>query len=163
MVLVISTEPYLLIDAASRSPFNVTPPLQLEAFSHRACCELNEKYGSPLAGEEIDQLYRLLDGHPYLTRLAFYRLIAADHIAFSELMARADDSDGPFGDHLRAILVKLSTQPELLDAMRQIVAGSGQPRKELCDRLRGAGYITSSSQGLAPANELYARFFGRML
>jgi hypothetical protein len=45
LALVISTEPYLLIDQGDRSPFNVGLLLEMEPFSRDQCNVLNQKYG----------------------------------------------------------------------------------------------------------------------
>ena len=107
LALAISTEPYLLIDQSDRSPFNVGLSVEMGPFSRDECGVLNEKYGGLLAEDQVEQLWTLLRGHPYLTRLAYYRLTARDKCSFAELLERADDERGPFGDHLRALLMKL--------------------------------------------------------
>ena len=107
LALAISTEPYLLIDQSDRSPFNVGLSVEMGPFSRDECRTLNEKYGGLLAEDQVEQLWTLLRGHPYLTRLAYYRLTARDKCSFAELLERADDERGPFGDHLRALLMKL--------------------------------------------------------
>ena len=45
----------------------------------------------------------LLAGHPFLTRLAFYRLATGQSPSFDKLDTAAAEPDGPFGDHLRAM------------------------------------------------------------
>ena len=47
LALVIATEPYLLVDSADQSPFNVGELVQLGPFSRAAVGELNERYGAP--------------------------------------------------------------------------------------------------------------------
>ena len=42
--LVISTEPYLLISDAERSPFNIGVVIVLAPFNADECCELNRRY-----------------------------------------------------------------------------------------------------------------------
>ena len=44
--VIISTEPYMLIDRADQSPFNVTPPVELRTFPREALDTLNERYGN---------------------------------------------------------------------------------------------------------------------
>lgn len=163
LALVISTEPALLIDSLDRSPFNVAPPIIVEPFTLAHYAELNQRYGSPLAAAELSQLFELLGGHPYLTRLAFYQLVATDAWRFATLMDAAADDYGPFGDHLRAWLLKLRRHAEVLDALRQMMRHGTIPREELFYRLYGAGLVQRTGQRIHPANQLYQQFFGRVL
>jgi hypothetical protein len=75
LLMAISTEPYLLIDDMQQSPFNVGLVLYLDDFTEEQILKLNGRYQSPLQPEEIPHLYHLLNGHPYLTRVAFYTLV----------------------------------------------------------------------------------------
>ncbi len=163
LALVISTEPYLLIDQGDRSPFNVGRLLELEPFARDECGQLNRNYGGLLSEQEIEQLWTLLRGHPYLTRLAYYRLTAPDRCGFEELWQRADDERGPFGDHLRALLMKLHERPELLAAMKQAIRTGTVDDPDLYWRLYGAGLVRREGQRIDPANLLYARFFKNAL
>ncbi len=163
LALVISTEPYLLIDQGDRSPFNVGLLVDIEPFSRDECRTLNGKYGGLLAEDQVEQLWTLLRGHPYLTRLAYYRLTARDKCSFAELLERADDERGPFGDHLRALLMKLHERPELLAALQQAIRTGTVPDPDLYWRLYGAGLVRREAQRINPANLLYARFFKNAL
>lgn len=163
LAMVISTEPYLLIDAEDRSPFNVAVPLELEGFSLAACRQLNETYKARLRTAETDELFELLFGHPFLTRLAFYRIVGPDRYDFNALIDTAADSDGPFGDHLRALLFKVMQQPDLATALKKLIQSNAQPNTDMYHRLHGAGLARREEGRVVPANLLYARFFKRVL
>jgi hypothetical protein len=164
MALVLSTEPYLLIDSDDRSPFNVSPPVTVKPFTPEACATLNEQYGAPLDGTELEELYELLSGQPYLTRLAFYRLTAAVPMSFTTLMETASDAYGPFGDHLRALLLKLNQLPDLLDGFTRLIRNATALSRDVADRLSAAGLVTSDPRSrTVPANLVYARFFKQVL
>ena len=163
LALVISTEPYLLIDQGDRSPFNVGLLVEMEPFRRGEVSQLNQKYGGLLDEDDVEQLWTLLRGHPYLTRLAYYRLTARDQCSLPELLQRADDERGPFGDHLRALLMKLHERPELLAAMKQIIRTGTVNDQDLYWRLYGAGLVRREGQRVNPANLLYARFFKNAL
>ncbi|MCP4693172.1 MAG: toll/interleukin-1 receptor domain-containing protein, partial [Desulfobacterales bacterium] len=108
LALSISTEPYLLIDEGDRSPFNVGCILALEPFTPPECLDLNRIFDSLLPDDRVRELWELLGGHPYLTRLAYYHLIRPGGFTFEKL-THPDSSiheHGPFGDHLRALLMK---------------------------------------------------------
>ncbi len=162
LALVISTEPYLLIDAADRSPFNVTPPVGLAGFDLGQCSELNRRYGLPLTAAEVVELHGFLAGHPYLTRLAFYRLVSADQLRYDDLTVDVEHGHGPFGDHLRALLMKLTSEPEMANAMRQVLAGR-RPERDASYRLRASGLVRGEHGSIVAANCLYERFFRKAL
>jgi hypothetical protein len=160
LALIISTEPYLLIDDALQSPFNVTPPIQSHPFTLEECRVLNRHYGEPLNEAQFTMLQELLNGHPYLTRVAYYHLTRKSGLKFDALMQRAAAPDGPFGDHLRALLVKLRPKPDLSAALQQAISKGTVPNDDAFYRLKGAGLCRKEGDRIVPANQLYARFFG---
>jgi hypothetical protein len=163
LALVISTEPYLLIDEGDRSPFNVGLLVEMGSFDPDQCRELNARYNDILTSQEVVALYDLLHGHPYLTRLSYYRLTAPDKISFAELIEHAADERGPFGDHLRSLLVKLDEKPDLLAAMKQVIYAREVSDRDLYYRLYGAGLVRREDDRVSPANALYARYFRKAL
>ena len=56
LVMVISTEPYLLIDDINQSPFNVGLKFELNDFSEAQVGDLNRRHGSPVAERDLSQL-----------------------------------------------------------------------------------------------------------
>jgi hypothetical protein len=164
LALVISTEPYLLISDIKRSPFNVSVPIALPLFNETECRELNRRYGHVLSDEQAERLRReLLYGHPFLTRLSYYHLTRPGALSLDDLIREADQLDGPFGDHLRALLMKLreNMKQDLLAALRQVIRHGTVPNDDALVRLLGAGLIRLEGDKVVPANGLYARFFGK--
>jgi AAA-like domain/TIR domain len=159
LALVIATEPYLLISQADRSPFNVTPAVELGPFLRPHLDQINGSYGAPLDDPELDQLYDLLAGQPYLTRLAFYRLVSSLEVSFDGLMAQAADSDGPFGEHLRSRSFLLQQQRDMLTAMQTVITRNAELDRDAFYRLHAAGLVDRRGKDAVPANLLYARFF----
>lgn len=163
LALVIATEPYLLIAEADRSPFNVTPPIELHPFTRDELDVINTAHTGLLDASQLDKLHSLLSGHPYLTRLAYYRLLSWPKYDFTQLITRAADDDGPFGEHLRSRLFRLQRHPSLLAAMRDVGSGMKRLNGELYYRLHGAGLIIRQHGEVIPANRLYAQFFSQLL
>jgi len=162
LALVISTEPYLLIEDHQRSPFNVRVPIVLEPFNEVHCRELNHRYGRVLTDEQAERLRKeLLNGHPFLTRLAYYRLIRPVGLSLDDLLRVADQFDGPFGDHLRALLMKLRrfVKQDLVSVLRQVTISGASPKQDVFIRLQAAGLVRWEGNKVVPANGLYARFF----
>jgi hypothetical protein len=164
LALVISTEPYLLITDALRSPFNVSPPLELLPFNEADCRKLNHRYNGLLSDAEVTQLMDLLGGHPYLTRLAYYYLTREVPLDIPTLLCNAADRYGPFGLHLRALENKLRDEAGhlLLAAMQQVVRDGTVSTRDVLERLHGAGLVREERGRIMPFNVLYTRFFGGM-
>jgi hypothetical protein len=148
-----------------RSPFNVSVPITLPLFNEAECRELNRRYGHVLSDEQAERLRRkLLNGHPFLTRVAYFRLTRQGAPSLDEFIRNASRLDGPFGDHLRALLVKLreNTQQDLLAALRQLISHGTAPNDDALARLWGAGLVCPEGDKFVPANRLYALFFGSL-
>jgi len=164
LALVIATEPYLLIRSADRSPFNVTPPISIEPFSTADLDSLNLAYGGLIESTAQKRIFELLSGHPYLTRLSFFKL-ANQSVPINDLIGNSSESDGPFGEHLRSCLLRLNAMPELLSAMKQVIKTGTLSNDDHYWRLHGAGLVKrdSKKRRVVPANLLYARFFDSLL
>ena len=80
-------------------------------------------------------------------------------LCFDDLETRAAEPYGPFGDHLRAMLMLLQHKEGLVEGMRQLVAQGSLPDDDSHFRLHGAGLVERDNGRLRPANLLYARFF----
>jgi hypothetical protein len=165
LAFVISTEPYLLIADSHRSPFNVRDPVELPPFRDKECIDLNRRYPKVLKDEQAERLRReLLNGHPFLTRLAYFRLTHHEPADLDALLCKAAEPDGPFGDHLRSLLTKLRRPgpTDLLAAMRRVCQYGTVDDDDTFYRLRGAGLVRREGKKVVPANGLYARFFGSL-
>jgi hypothetical protein len=162
--LVVATEPYLLVNSEFQSPFNVGEIVQMGPFSQTAVTKLNELYGSPLAASQCRELFELTNGQPYLTRVALYRLVSDPNANWQALQRAADSDEGPFADHLKALLVLLH-RSGLGEAMREVTKRGRIPGEDRLTyyRLRGAGLVTEKEGRVVPANLLYARFFKKFL
>jgi hypothetical protein len=162
LVLVTSTEPYQLIENLNRSPFNVGEVIDLKDFTAAQVADLNTRHGSPLSNDEEERLMLLLNGHPYLTRRALY-LITAGRISGADLFANATDDQGPFGDHLRYHLFRIHDKENLIDGMCEVIQRKTCDKEDILLRLRGAGLVQRTKQGVEPRCQLYADFFRERL
>jgi hypothetical protein len=158
IVLVISTEPYLLIDDVNQSPFNVGLRLYLEDFDATQVRDLNQRHGSPVSGNSFPQLMTLLSGHPYLTRKALYTMVT-ERWTWERLIQVAATDQGPFGDHLRRQYWLLRDAPDLRQALKDIM------RHERCEdemaffRLLRAGLVKGSGDVCRWRCSLYKAYF----
>lgn len=158
MVLVISTEPYLLIDDVTQSPFNVGQRLELKDFTQAQVAHLNVQHGSPVPDNEIPTLMNMLQGHPYLTRKLLYTLVK-DNIPWPRMKQIAGEDDGPFGDHFRRLLWILQEQPELKETIADIVRRGRSDNDKAVFRLLRAGLIKGSGDSYSCRCELYHQYF----
>jgi hypothetical protein len=162
LLLVTSTEPYQLIQNLNQSPFNVGEVIELGDFQQAQIMDLNLRHGSPFGDGQVQELVRLLGGHPYLIRKALYQ-VASGRLTAADLLATAADSTGVFGDHLRHHLFRLTDQPELIEGLRSIIRNGTCSDERVFFRLRGAGLVRRDGDRVLPRCQLYARFFSRHL
>jgi hypothetical protein len=162
LALVISTEPYLLIDDLKQSPFNVGQVIELDDFTPDQVCDLNARHGDPLSEAELSRLMDIIGGHPYLMRRALY-LVASGQTDPETLFASAARDDGPFGDHLRRHLFRFRDKPDLLQAMTQVITHHTCDDEQIFFRLRGAGLVRRAGAAAVPRCRLYAIYFRERL
>lgn len=158
LVLVTSTEPYFFIDNLNQSPFNVGEVVELQPFKDEQTAALNQQHGAPLASQQIERLQRLVNGHPFLVRRALY-LLATGRTRPEALFAQAMSLDGPFGDHLRRLLLMLYERPQLAVNLRQIIEEGRCDDQIAFFRLRGAGFVREAAGRIVVGNELYKATF----
>lgn len=162
LAMVISTEPHMLIDNLSQSPFNVGTNLRLEDFTLQEAGEINKAHGVVLSTAELKQLHELLGGHPYLMRKAFYLLSKQRH-TLAELLREAHSESGPFGDHLRAMLARLHTRADLPGAMRNALRTGVVADANLRHRLMAGGVLKETGGRLMARCPLYGTYLGHVL
>ena len=161
-VLVISTEPYQLIADLNQSPFNVGQTLRLQDFSAAQVAALNGQHGSPLGAGELDELMRLLAGHPYLVRRALY-LLATEEYTPTAFFAAATADEGPFGGHLRRHLFRLQGKADLIAGLLAVMRDNRCADEQLVWRLEGAGLVRRAEPKVVPRCDLYATYFRKHL
>jgi len=158
IVMVISTEPYLLITDVTQSPFNVGLKLYLEDFNRAQVRDLNRRHGSPVKEGDFPHLMKLLSGHPYLTRKAFYTLVS-QRCTWADLVRVAATDHGPFGDHLRHHHWLLRDEPDLREALRQVIRHDHCQDDIAFFRLLRAGLVKGSGDVCTCRCDLYRMYF----
>jgi serine/threonine protein kinase len=163
-VIAYATEAHLFITDLNQSPFNVGTRLVLKDFDYDQVAELNERYGSPLRDRaEIARFFRLVSGHPYLVRRGLHEM-AAGGWTLPELETEADEDEGPFGDHLRRLLLSLAQDPELRAVVQNVLRGKVVANTDSFYRLRSAGLMAGNSvRDLRPRCQLYANYLEKHL
>ena len=104
----------------NQSPFNVGLPIQLNNFSVKQVLQLAQIYRVQQTESEIERLMSLVGGHPALINLALYHL-SHQEITLNRLLKTAGDAKGIYAHHLQRHWVALQKQPELLQALAEVL------------------------------------------
>jgi len=159
LIVVHSTEVYIPMDV-NKSPFNVGLPIDLPEFNSQQVQDLAKRHGLNWSDGEVVELMGLLGGHPYLVRLAMYRISRQD-VSFNQLVKLPPTEAGIYSDHLRRHLWNLEKYSELMEAMREVVSVS-QPvrlRSELGFKLNSMGLVKLEGNNYIPRCRLYEEYF----
>jgi DNA-binding SARP family transcriptional activator len=157
LALTYATEAHLFITDLNQSPFNVGTRVALEAFEREEVSDLNRRYRCPLGTEaEVSRFYDWTGGQPYLAHRGL-QVMAARGMDLASLEPQLGSETGIFGDHLRRVLLSLAQDPELREAVKQVLEGHACPTVESFYRLRSAGVLAGESAREArPRCRLYA-------
>lgn len=160
LVVVHSTEVYVPLDI-NQSPFNVGLPIELLEFSPEQVWDLAQRHGlNWCLNQEVEQLMKLVGGHPYLVRVALYHL-AQQQLTLAQLVAIAATEAGIYGDHLRRHLWNLQQHPELAAAFSKVVKTNEPVELEsvLAFKLHSLGLVQLQRNEVTPRFELYRQYF----
>jgi DNA-binding winged helix-turn-helix (wHTH) protein len=163
LAIAYATEAHLFITDLNQSPFNVGTRLTLEDFTIGQVMDLNQRYDTPLGEADVSRLHKLVGGHPYLTQRGLFE-IARGTTNLVLLEERGDSDEGPFGDHLKRMLVSLEQDQGLLRELAGLLQSGSALSKNAFYRLRSAGILTGDSpREPAFRCDLYLRYFTRNL
>jgi len=159
LAMAYATEAHLFIADLNQSPFNVGTRITLSDFNFDQIAQLNVLYGLPLKDNaEVARYFRLVGGHPYLVRCGL-REMAVHKLGLGELESISAHDEGPFGDHLRRLLISMSQDAALCDVVRGVLQGKPTTDKDTFYRLRSAGLIEGDSvRDMRPRCQLYATY-----
>jgi hypothetical protein len=159
LVVVHSTEVYIPLDV-NKSPFNVGLPIELPEFNSPQVQELAARHGINWSATEVAELMALVGGHPYLVRLAMYR-IARQDVTLNQLLNSATTEAGIYSDHLRRHLWNLEKYPELIEAMREVssVSTPVRLRLEFAFKLNSMGLVKQEGNYCSARCNLYHEYF----
>mgnify|MGYP002784325762 CR=1 FL=1 len=159
LVIVYSTEVFLPLNV-HQSPFNVGLLLELPAFTEVQVKELANRYGLSAVDRLAAKLVEFLGGHPYLTQLALFHL-SQQAEDLNQFLETAIAPTSIFDSHLRQQLNYLETQPELKEAMQQIIRSTEgivlYPTQAF--KLQGVGLVRFQNQLAVCSCQLYQQYF----
>lgn len=159
-----ATEGHLFITDLNLSPFNVGLKLDLEDFTLQQVADLNARYGSPLrTHDDLTRFYQLVGGQPYLVRRSLHELVLNPSY-WSRFGEMAGSADGIFSDHLRRIVLLLSKNRPLLEALKGILDRGVMPSAENLHRLRSGGVLAGgAADEYRLRNQIYEGYLARHL
>ncbi|MEH1928120.1 AAA-like domain-containing protein [Nostoc sp.] len=159
LVVVHSTEVYIPLNI-NQSPFNVGLPIELPEFNAQQVLDLAQRHGLNWSFNQVEQLMTMVGGHPYLVRMAIYRIARKD-ITLDLLLQKAPTEAGPYSDHLRRHLWNLEQHPELAAAIKKVVAATSPVRLNSieCFKLLSMGLLQQQGNDVTPRCNLYRQYF----
>ena len=168
LVVAHSTEVYIPLNL-NQSPFNVGLPIRLQGFTVEQVQVLAVRHGFNWAtGDEGTQrlyaLQEMIDGHPFLLRLAFYHLFHAD-LSLEQLLMEAPTQMGIYRDHLMRHLTTLQDHPELAAAFTTVIMAEEPVEIEtlLAYKLESMGLVAILGNRVTPRCNLYRLYFREQL
>ena len=162
LVLAHSTEVYVPLDI-NQSPFNAGTPILLEEFTSPQVASLASLYGLDWDESEITKLMDLVGGHPYLVRLAMYK-INTSKLTLKQFLADALSETGIYSNSLRRLLNILKQSPELSYAFERVVKSAEPIALDSLQiyQLHSLGLIRHQQGLVSPRCKLYRDYFSRI-
>ncbi len=167
LILSYNTEVYVPLKL-SQSPFNVGLALPLPLLTPVDIQTLALQYGLPWEGEDgkaaVRSLYDLVGGHPYLVQLALYALVQSD-TSLPALLDAAPTQSGVYSGHLRQHWRIISRQPQLVQALSQVLTTPEGAELEALSayRLESLGLVELQGNRAVISCDLYRRYFKSLL
>jgi hypothetical protein len=123
---------------------------------------LNVRHGSPVQEQDFQQFFKLLSGHPYLTRKALYTMVT-EKMDWKRLDRNAVEDHGPFGDHLRRYHWLLRNESDLSEVLKEVIRSGRCIDDIACFRLLRAGLVKGRGDRYKCRNDLYRKYFKEKL
>ena len=163
LAIVHSKEVYIPLNI-NQSPFNVGLPIDLPEFNTSQVEDLLQRHRLYWSEEEVEQLMRIVGGHPYLVRIALHE-IARGRINLSQFLQLAPTEQGMFSDHLRRHLFNLQNDGKLLAAMKQVITSNQGVHLDtgVAFKLRSMGLVKFQGNNVTPLCDLYRLYLREKL
>jgi diguanylate cyclase (GGDEF)-like protein len=177
IVVIHSTEIYIAL-SLNQSPFNVGLPIKLTELTAEQVQDLARRHGLNWSDSyPIEQLMKMVGGHPYLVHLALYHLalllqnpLSVDRDEsgeelgrreLEELLIAAPTHSGIYSDYLRNQSIAIQQQPELASAFQQVVDAKNSVHLEpfIAYQLDSMGLVKLEGNNCSLSCELYRLYF----
>lgn len=160
LVVVHSTDVYATLDINHSPLANVGTTIKLQDFSEKQIQDLARLYGLTWDATQLKKLMDLVEGHPYLVNHAL-KHIAHQGITLDQFLETASTDAGIYSDHLRRLLGRIISRPELATALRRVVTTPNPVRLESIQlfKLDSMGLVKLEGNDARPRCNLYRRYF----
>jgi AAA-like domain len=163
LIVAHSTENYGSLDI-NQSPFNVGLVVELVEFTQEQIKDLAQRHKLNYNQTQVEELMSMLGGHPYLIRLALYRLALRD-ISLEKLLKDAPTNAGIYEEHLRRYLNTFQANPKLAETFYQVVTATEPVSIETVQayKLYSMGLVKRVGDKLIPRCQVYQQYFRQHL
>ena len=163
LILSHSTEVYIPLDI-NQSPFNAGIPILLEEFDAYQVEALTYLYQLDWDKSQVAKLMDLVGGHPYLVRLAMYK-IKTDKISLEQFLTQATSEIAIYSNPLRRLLNILKQSPTLTEAFGLVVKSTEPISLNSLQiyQLHSIGLIQHQQNLVSPRCKLYRDYFNCVL
>jgi transcriptional regulator with XRE-family HTH domain len=163
LVMAHSTECYIPLDM-NQSPFNAGVPVELLEFDSKQVLSLANVHGLSWNESQVEELMRMVGGHPYLVRLALYE-VSSGKLTLEQLLRDAPTEVGIFGHHLRRQLEVVHQASELAQALLKVVTSIEPVELDSMQiyKLHSMGLVHQQNNHVIPRCNLYREYFRRVL
>ncbi len=176
IVVIHSTEIYIAL-SLNQSPFNVGLPIKLSEFTAEQVQDLARRHGLNWSDSyPIEQLMKMVGGHPYLVHLVLYHLAILlqnsgsvgdepgedlGRTQLQELLKAAPTQSGIYSDYLRNQSIAIQQQPELAAAFHQVLDAKNSIHLEplMAYQLDSMGLVKLDGNNCSLSCELYRLYF----
>jgi DNA-binding CsgD family transcriptional regulator len=160
LIVVHSKEVYIPLNI-NQSPFNVGLPIELPEFTPEQVENLAKLYELDLSVASIEQLMAMVGGHPELVQQAISYLRSHLEIELEPILATAPTEEGIYCNHLRRLWQSLQEYPELVEALKKVVAANSPVRLEATAlyKLHSMGLVQLQGNNCSPRCNLYRQYF----
>ncbi|WP_193197253.1 AAA-like domain-containing protein [Nostoc sp. MG11] len=159
LVIAYSKEDNIPIDR-NKSPLNVGKGIEIPELNQPQVQNLAQRLQLSWNGEQVVQLMAMVGGHPWLVKEALYK-IARRELTLKELLKIAPTQEGLYSDHLLVQLSILQDNPELKQAMKQVVLTNRPVRidADKASKLRNMRLVKFTGDDVLPLCDLYRLYF----
>jgi hypothetical protein len=163
LVMAHSTECYIPLDM-NQSPFNAGVPVELLEFDSKQVLSLAVVHGLSWHESQVEELMKMVGGHPYLVGLALYE-VSSGKLTLEQLLRDAPTEAGIYSNHLRRQLEVLQQGPELAQALQKVVASMEPVELDSMQiyKLHSMGLVEQKDNQVMPRCNLYREYFHRVL
>ncbi|MBN3897217.1 MAG: AAA-like domain-containing protein [Nostoc sp. NOS(2021)] len=159
LVIAYSKEDFIPI-VYNKSPFNVGKPIEILELNQTQVHNLARHLKLQWNKQQVAQLMAMVGGHPWLVKEALYKIVRRE-LTLKELLKIAPTQEGLYGDHLLGYWSILQDNPELKQAMRQVVTINSPVRidAEKASKLRNMRLVKYKGNDVLPLCDLYRLYF----